>query len=256
MRKLTIDKLRQFISAGQCPWCDNHHSYIVLARHTNHAHGISAYELREMAGLNRYSSICDPDYSDKMRQIVKSRPAELQDRILKLGRTPEVAAQRDFKLRPEGRTNQLTWLLSPQRIEMSVVAMHTPEARAKMRLASRNCSPEIVKQRTERVLQGHIQWIATHTKEERSENRKHAYQTWIKNTSQEYVDEHFTNMRKMIPHDAQVKGAQAAAKVMPLYHADSEWKRRWWINFQAGMRRRAENKALKIQLREQHVSYH
>lgn len=65
--------LRAAIDAGTCPWCGRG-PYKVLATHTNISHGISAAELRELAGLAKRASICDPDHSQSCRTILTERP--------------------------------------------------------------------------------------------------------------------------------------------------------------------------------------
>jgi hypothetical protein len=54
--------VRKFIEAQVCPWCGTG-PWQVMAGHTSKAHGISAAELREMAGLIKAASICSPDHS-------------------------------------------------------------------------------------------------------------------------------------------------------------------------------------------------
>ncbi len=245
MKHLTRNKLRQFIYAGQCPWCNDNRDYIVLARHTYSAHGISAYELREMAGLNRGSSICDPDHSAKMAEIARKRPPELQRRILKAGRTLEVIQRRDHKKRSEGRANHLKWLLSSEKIEQSVKVMHSPEAHAKMKLSAQNRPPEIVQAQTERVIKGNEEWYRTHTSQEKRERAQRTYQTTIKRHGLAKVLKNLDDARAKVPPEAHVKAGHAAAKIIPLYHADPEWKAKWWANFTAGIKKRDGKKGQK-----------
>lgn len=68
------DAIRESIESGICPWCGRG-PYKMLAGHVNGQHGIDRFELRELAGLTRHVSICDPAYSDERRDL-----AQRQDR--------------------------------------------------------------------------------------------------------------------------------------------------------------------------------
>lgn len=239
-----MNELRQFISAGQCPWCEKKKHFINIAAHTFQAHGIYADELREMAGLNRSRSVCDPDYSEACRERVSRRPSDEIARCLAAGRTKEVQLRtnktRSEGLRPEGRENFIKDRSRPERKEAFIQTINSPNVLLKRKIKAQNRRPEVVEAQTVRIQQAYTRWSLTVTPEERKESRKRAYQTWIRNTSQEHVDQHFNNMRKMIPHDAQVKGAAAAAKVIPVYHANPEWKARWRANMMAAYLKKAK----------------
>lgn len=58
----SCEELRRCINEQVCWWCGRD-GWKSLAGHTFHAHGITAYELREMAGLFRQAMICSPEYS-------------------------------------------------------------------------------------------------------------------------------------------------------------------------------------------------
>lgn len=66
--------VREAIEAGKCPWCGRG-PYKVLATHTGRSHGIGASELRELAGLKKRASICDPSHSQSCRELLTERPA-------------------------------------------------------------------------------------------------------------------------------------------------------------------------------------
>lgn len=233
-------ELRDYIRRRCCPFCDSKKIFIVLASHIAQAHGISAYEFREMAGLNRGTSICDPNYSlERAEQQRRRDPNELQAQLAR-AHDPDVIARRDQTMRPEGRVNQLAYLLDPERVEARVASMNTPKARANSKIKAQNRPPEVIATQTKRILKAHERYLATHTEEEIAENRKRAYQTWVDRAGEDAVDSRFAAMRKMIPHDAQVRGAAAAAKVIPLYHADPEWKAMWRRNMEEANRKRAK----------------
>lgn len=237
---METNELKDFIQRQQCPFCDSEKTFIVLAAHVVQAHGISAYELREMAGLNRGTSICDPDYSlERAEQQRRRDPKKLRAQLA-MGHTPEVLARRDSKMRPEGRAKQLAWLRSSQHLELALNALNTPEARAKSKLRAQNRSPEVVKAQTKSVIEANKRWIATHTKEEIAESRRRGYQTWVKRAGEQAIGPRFSSMALMVPHDAQVKAAAAAAIAMPIYHTDPEWKARWRRNMEEANRKRAK----------------
>lgn len=119
----SMEHLRRFIFAGQCPWCKDGKAHRSIASHISQAHEITGYQLREMAGLNRYTSICDPEYSQSRRESVKRRPPEVLKAQLACGHKPEVIAARDAKWRPEGREKQLKDRRRPERIAIFTHAM-------------------------------------------------------------------------------------------------------------------------------------
>lgn len=66
------DAIRRCIAAGECPWCADG-PYRNLGLHTNLAHGVSAAELRTLAGYSTSVSICSPELSEKARQRLEAR---------------------------------------------------------------------------------------------------------------------------------------------------------------------------------------
>lgn len=60
------ESLMTFVKAQTCPWCGSG-PYKLLANHTHRAHGVSAADLREMAGLIKTAVICSPEVSEKSR---------------------------------------------------------------------------------------------------------------------------------------------------------------------------------------------
>jgi len=227
------DELRDFIRQQRCPFCNSKKTFIMLAGHVWQAHGISAYELREMAGLNRGTSICDPDFSLERAELMRRQDPEKLRAQLAASRTPEAMARRDQSLRPEGKANQLAWLNSPKRLRLFKAAMNTPEARAKLRERSQTRDPEVVEAQTKRIQEANSRWLATHTKEEIAERHRRSYRTWVKRAGER-------DTTVMAPHDAQVKAAAAAAVALPVYHADPEWKAMWRRNMDEANRKRAK----------------
>lgn len=87
--------VRLFIEAQLCPWCEEG-PYKILASHTHRAHGISADELRELAGVTKTTSICDPDHSEncRERQRGKALPATSKPRKRNTYNSAGLAVQR------------------------------------------------------------------------------------------------------------------------------------------------------------------
>lgn len=70
--------LRECIRDGFCPWCDIG-GWQVLSLHTWHAHGISANEIRDIAGLYLHDPTCVAEHSGARRanlieQMANGRP--------------------------------------------------------------------------------------------------------------------------------------------------------------------------------------
>lgn len=56
------------VLAGVCPWCGRD-GWKSIAKHTNAAHGIDRFTLREMCGLPWTASVCSPEISERRRQL-------------------------------------------------------------------------------------------------------------------------------------------------------------------------------------------
>lgn len=201
---MNFEDLRRYIAAGQCPWCPSQRSFTVLAAHTYHQHGISAYELREMAGLNRNTSICDPDYSRLRAELQRRRPPEALQQQLAAAR----GKYYPFEMRTEGRDNQLAYLRSPEHIEVFNTQMEKLIDRRSEFAKKR--SPEAVSRQTERIIQSHAAWRERVGPEKVREQARHAGLS--------------------VPHDIHVRAGQAAAKRIPELHKDPVWKERWRRN--------------------------
>lgn len=66
------EALRRYIADGLCPFCGSG-EYKNLGCHTNRSHGVSADELREMAGMLKGDRICSPELSETFRAIGRER---------------------------------------------------------------------------------------------------------------------------------------------------------------------------------------
>lgn len=94
--------IREAIEARSCPWCGRG-PYKVLATHTNMAHGIGADELRELAGLGKGASICDPDHAANCRDLLIARPS--WEEMSRRGR--EAGGKKALHAAHEGRKRQI-----------------------------------------------------------------------------------------------------------------------------------------------------
>lgn len=57
------EAMRIALESQLCPWCGSG-PFKVLAIHTGRAHGVDAAELRALAGLGKFATICAEDYSE------------------------------------------------------------------------------------------------------------------------------------------------------------------------------------------------
>jgi hypothetical protein len=65
--------LREFIESQTCPWCAAG-PFQVLATHTFKVHGVSAAELRDLAGLTRSASVCSETHAAMCADRGRGRP--------------------------------------------------------------------------------------------------------------------------------------------------------------------------------------
>jgi len=63
------EEMRRAIANGDCPFCGA--PYVNIAGHTYRAHGVSAVELKDMAGIPKTRPACTPELSAKLSEISK-----------------------------------------------------------------------------------------------------------------------------------------------------------------------------------------
>lgn len=68
-------RIRRAVRSGACPWCTAG-PFGSIASHTWQAHGVSAAELRERAGLPRSASLTSDDTAERYRGSGRERYAE------------------------------------------------------------------------------------------------------------------------------------------------------------------------------------
>lgn len=205
-------KLRRYISAGQCPWCKSGMTFKILALHTYLIHGISGYKLRELAGLNRSTSICDPDHSTKLSMLQKLK--------LETGKNPnfmdydrsQIASFRERGLRPEGQEN---WSATAKTLERRRVFK---EAMAKVNR----------KEVASRV-----------PKEVRREKARKAGLALAKQRGPEGVKLAMAHARELrTPESEHIRIEHATATMNEKYRSDPEWRERWRARLKEGNQRR------------------
>jgi hypothetical protein len=205
-------KLRRYISAGQCPWCKSGITFKILALHTYLIHGISGYELRALAGLNRSTSICDPAHSAKLSMLQKLK--------LETGKNPnfmnydrsQIASLRERGLRSEGQEN---W---------SAIA-RTPERRRVFKQAMAKVNRKEVASRV--------------PKEVRQERAKKAGLALAKQRGPEGVKLAMAHAREFrTPESEHIRAEHATATMNEKYRSDPEWCERWRARSKEGGRRR------------------
>lgn len=106
LRQRTPQDLTESLRLGLCPFCSAG-PFVVVAIHTNRAHGIDRRMLRDYIGVTYTTSICDPTHSavasergremhergvSKLRQGNKGRPRRLSPAAQELNRQKLVAA--------------------------------------------------------------------------------------------------------------------------------------------------------------------
>jgi uncharacterized protein YjhX (UPF0386 family) len=228
---IEINELRDFIKKQKCPFCSDKRIFRSLSSHTTKMHGISAYELREMAGLNRYTSICSPDYSLERRENVLSRPKEILLKQLAGGHKPEIIKNRDLSFRQEGKQNRDNWLFSDRHLALAKEKLHTKEAIEKIGITARNRSPEIVKAQTKRVIEANAKWLQKATPEEIESRNKKRYKTWeARLGGRDAVIDRMKQMSGIVPYEVKLKACRTAQEVLSIKRKDPEWKEKWRAN--------------------------
>lgn len=205
-------KLRRYISAGQCPWCESGKTFKVLALHTYLIHGISRYELRELAGLNRSTSICDPDHSAKLSMLQKVK--------LESGKNPnfmaydrsQIASFRERGLRPEGQEN---WSATAR----------TPERRRVFKEAMAKVNRKEIASRV--------------PLEVRQEIARKGGLAIVKQRGPEGVKLAMAHAREFItPETQRIRIEHAVATMNEKYRSDPEWCERWRARVKEGNQRK------------------
>lgn len=205
-------KLRRYISAGQCPWCKSGMTFKILALHTYLIHGISGYKLRELAGLNRSTSICDPDHSANLSMLQKLK--------LEAGKNPnfidydrsQIASFRERGLRPEGQEN---WSATAR----------TPERRCVFKEAMAKVNRKEVASRV--------------PKEVRQEKARKAGLALAKQRGPEGVKLAMAHARELItPEAKRIRIEHATDTMNAKYRSDPEWCERWRARLKEGNQQR------------------
>lgn len=208
--------IRKCIKEQRCPFCKNKRRFTVLAAHTSHAHGITAYQLREMAGLARVRSICDPVH----REYLSAAQKEKMKRFPNLLSNLEKAwgkPRTDATWRPETREKQLKDRRSPKRKQIFKERMSrlTHEERSQ---AAKNVSAEVNADRTQRIINAHNKWR--------------------EKVGPEVVSERSRKAGLSVKHETHVKSAQLAKKKLHELHADKNWKADWYKKLMGNMHRK------------------
>ena len=69
----------EMLRDGQCPFCPRD-GFVMVARHTEAIHGVTAWELRDSGGLLGSDSICDPGFSRARSIEIESKLGEARPR--------------------------------------------------------------------------------------------------------------------------------------------------------------------------------
>jgi len=206
-------KLRRYISAGQCPWCNSGKAYRSIASHTSRAHGITGYELREMAGLNRSSKICDPEYSVS-RSEQQKETAKRNLGFLNYDRS-KIASFRKRGLRSEGQEHWSDIARTPERRKVFTAAM----AKVDRRAVAARMSPEV---KSARSKEASAAFWRGKTKEQRQKHMAPALATPRTPESEKARIEHMQKTFK------------------DRYWNDPEWRRQWHTKIAKAQQKRAK----------------
>lgn len=98
----TQDAIREAIEAGKCPWCGRG-PYALLAMHTNKAHGVDRFELRDLSGLTYNTRICDPDLAARLSERSKRNGSGGAIRPTQPRKSPRINEAARKVLRENGR---------------------------------------------------------------------------------------------------------------------------------------------------------
>jgi hypothetical protein len=198
-------EIRAFIKQCQCPFCEDNRIFKSLAGHVTTAHGISAYELRELAGIGRSKSICSKEYHQEKVEVGKQRDVS---KMLKAGvEWSKLGLPRDDSLRAETREKFIRNANDPNRKERFryIMSTVTHEERSQ---ANKNVSLEINEARTKRIKEAHKKILA-------NPDKRRAYINSI------------LDNRKTLAHEVYVKAGKAAAKRRAELRKNPEWVKSW-----------------------------
>jgi len=210
-------EIRKALNKGCCPFCGDRRIFKSVASHTVNAHGVSGYELREMAGLNRGSRICLAEYSQECRERTFSRPDAEIARALALGRgLPK--EKRDATWRPEGRERQLIDRRSPKRQRLFKTSMAKIIGQ-RSEIAKRR-SPEAIREQTLRVINANERFMSNATAEVISARARYA--------------------SSFIKPETHKKAAMIAIPIIKELHKQKEWKEKWREHLIKSLQKRAK----------------
>lgn len=133
------DEIRRHISAGTCPWCDKG-PFKMLPVHTNKAHGIDKWQLRDLAGLTTTQPLCDPEALAKMSSAQTANPhVEAATVASRARRSPQRWTAAGRAKQSQNLAEHQSRLTPSERQEAArFAASHvTPEGREKVRAANR-----------------------------------------------------------------------------------------------------------------------
>lgn len=198
-KELRAEEIREAIINGYCPFCmaGPFHS---VAAHTALKHGIKAYDLREMAGLQKTAVIVSEELHRKISQERKNALCNNPNRreqiisALELGRS---AVRSSSWERPVSRENLLKARNSLEHKDRFKKLMQSIDRSA----IARKRTPEAINKQTERIIKAYKKWAEGMTKEELSKKRKEI----IENMPDE-------SRRKML--EGAKKGGKRAGEVM------------------------------------------
>lgn len=158
------DRWIELLSSGTCPICNKIGFKKVLC-HLALKHQVNTTELKDELLLARDYAFCDISTSEKQREIALSQG--LGKKIKADGPIYKTKHDKITKLKFKIRSNK------PEAVERSKKVLLNPEVRKKINQRRANCSEEIKKSQTERILKT-AENFRLNNKEKVSENCKKA----------------------------------------------------------------------------------
>lgn len=120
-------EMRRAISNGECPFCGR--KYHNIAAHTNRAHGVDRFELKELMGIPKTQPACAPEYSetcrDRSSKVFAEDPDGVRSRLrakgnphiysaagreINMAKLQQARAAQQTKIVAEGFSSNVEWL--------------------------------------------------------------------------------------------------------------------------------------------------
>lgn len=134
----SAEAVRAAIAEGKCPFCGSG-PWKMLPVHTNKAHGVDKWELREMAQLSTNDPLCSNESREKMREAALRNPGAVE-RATEAARRARPNRRTTAAGRERNTATITAWMQdNPEQAreaQLRAAASVTPEGRARQREAA------------------------------------------------------------------------------------------------------------------------